>query len=122
MRWFIMFYFAACSVAFAAPPAPLIFRERVLPMKIAEGEPDDPGRVFSIPVTCNAFAADFELGASGCSLVSESFAKRSRISILPDVVLDRLRDPNDKPLYAGSGMAVIEVGGQEREVRVSVLK
>ena len=34
-------------------------------MKIADGDPDDPGRVFSVPVTCNAFAADFEIGCYG---------------------------------------------------------
>jgi len=114
--------FAFGPLARAAQPSPAMFKEKVLPMKIADGDPDDPGRVFSIPVTCNAFGADFELGCYGSTRVSVSFAKRAGVPILPDPTLDRVRDPDDKPIFAGSGTATIEIGGQEREVRVSVMK
>jgi hypothetical protein len=104
----------------AAPPAP--FREKVLPMKIADGDPDDPGRVFSVPVTCNEFGAEFELGCYGTTRVSSSLARRCNLSVEKDRVLERMHDPDDKPMFDGSAMATISVGGQERMVRVSVMK
>jgi hypothetical protein len=91
-------------------------------MKIADGDPDDPGRVFSVPVTCNEFAADFGLGCFGTTRVSASFARRCHLIIEPDPVLDRTRDPDNKPMFDGAALATIEIGGQEREIRISVMK
>ena len=105
----------------AAPPPPP-FREKVLPMKIADGDPDDPGRVFSVPVTCNEVAADFEMGCYGTTRVGSSFAKRCNLQIEPDSVLDRMRDSQNKPMFEGAALATIGIGGQERTVRVSVMK
>src|SRR5436305_1371567 len=98
----------------ALPPPP--FREKILPMKIADGDANDPGRVFSVPVTCNQFAADFELGCFGTTRVSSSFAKRCGLQIEPDRTLDRSRDPENKLMFEGAAMATIEIGGQERTV------
>ena len=102
------------------PPPP--FRETVLPMKIADGDPSDPGRVYSVPVTCNQVAADFEVGCYGTSRVSSTFAKRCNLQVVTDRVLDRMRDSQNKPMYEGSAMATVEIGGQERTVCVSVMK
>jgi len=112
--------FAPFRSTAALPPPP--FREKVLSMKIADGDPEDPGRVFSVPVTCNQFGADFEIGCYGATRVSSSFAKRCNLQIDPDRVLDRMHDPQNKPMFDGSAMATIGIGGQERTVRVSVMK
>jgi hypothetical protein len=97
-------------------------QEQILPLTVIEDEVGDPGRVFLLPVKCNGVDAQFELGCFGDTRISLSFAKQCVAHVYPDAELDRTRDPDGKPIYAGAAMLHIEFGGQEREIRAQVMK
>lgn len=121
--WFLVLlcWLLICRVA---PPcgAAQRQREQVISLEIADGEPDDPGRVFSLPVECNGVAAQFELGGFGVSRISQSLADRVHALILPDSQLSRHHDPDGKPIFAGSAFVSIALGGMEQDFRVAVMK
>ena len=117
-----------CSTAFADPPdvhprpQRPSSREQIIRMKIVDSVPEDPGRVFSVPVVCNEQEADFELSCTGTSRLSESFAKKCAAEVLPDEQLARVLDPDGNPEYAGSTTVLLRFGGREQRLHVPVMK
>ena len=91
-------------------------------MKIVDSVPEDPGRVFSVPVACNEQEAEFELSCTGTSRLSESFAEKCGAEVLPDEQLARVLDPDGKPEYAGSTTILLRFGGREQRLHVPVMK
>jgi len=117
-----------CSTAFAdspdfhpRPQRPNS-REQVIRMKIVDSVPEDPGRVFSVPVVCNEREGDFELSCTGTSRLSEHFAKKCDADVLPDEQLAHVLDPDGNPEYAGSTTILLRFGGREQRLHVPVMK
>ena len=97
-------------------------RQQVIALKIAEGEPDDPGRVFCAPVECNGHEADFPLNCLGPSRISESFAEECGAEVMPDAQLKRVLAADGKPEYAGYALVHMRFAGREQRLQVPVMK
>jgi hypothetical protein len=122
-HFFLLDCLGICILAIAASVAAAVKpHEQVLSLSVVEDEIGDPGRVFLMPVTCNGVEAQFELGCFGDTRISESFAKQCDAHVYPDAELDQTRDPEGRPIFSGTAMMRIALGGQEQEVRAQVMR
>jgi hypothetical protein len=99
-----------------------ITKQVVLPLRIVDGDAGDDGRIFGVDVFSNNFPATFEIGCFGQSRISESFAKQCAATIEPDFGKDVERDPDGKPVMAGTATIMLRLAELELEVPVRVMR
>lgn len=110
------------SVSKAADPKPA-FSPITIPLTVIEGDLFNRDcRVFTIPVECSGVKTHFTWACGGETIVSETFAKQTRLAIKDDPELTPFIDAAGKPLFLGSSLAEISVGGRSAATKVWVMR
>jgi hypothetical protein len=97
-------------------------KQVVLPLRIVDGEPNDDGRIFGVDVFCNSVPGTLELGCFGQSRISESFARQCAATIEPELGDNIERDPDGKPVMAGTAKITLKLAELEFELPVHVMR
>jgi len=98
--------------------------ELVIPLKVASGHigPHGDNRIFAVPVRCGGVEADWVWGCGGYTTVSQAFANRCALTILPESDLEDVRDADGQPMFVGEARTTLWFGGRTHKSTVKVMR
>ncbi len=99
------------------------FAPIVIPLTVGEGDLFNRDcRVFTIPVECSGIKTHFTWACGGETIVSETFATQTRLATKDEPELAPFIDAAGKPLFVGSAIAEISIGGRSTATKVWVMR